>query len=138
MAGVERVSFPQGKIYIKQDSHGKDIINSAYLEWNRSYENKLNMNFDQTQIFLDNKVIGFLQQYVSKKTGIQEKSIRLASKAGSGEVWIAVPYASYQAYSHKIHKLKGKRGPRPFERMKADKLDTIKAQTIAYSRRLNG
>lgn len=135
---IEKVSFPQGKIYVKQNKTGDEIIGSAYIEWNRNYENKLNTNLGQTQEFIDNKVIMFLQEYVSWKTGTQAKSIRLMSKPGSGQVWIGVPYAAYQAYSHKIHKLKGKRGPRPFERMKADKLDTIKAQTIAYSRRLNG
>ena len=138
MATVERVSFPQGKIYVKQDAKGHDIFGSAYIVWNKNYENKLNDNFDKTQKFIDNLVITYLQEYVSYFTGAQAKSIKLASTPGSGEVWIAVPYAAYQAYSHKIHKLKGKRGPRPFERMKADKLDTIKAQTIAYSRRLNG
>ena len=135
---VERVNFPQGKIYVKQTKKGNDIINSAYIEWNPSYENKLNINFDNTQKFIDNKVIMFLQEYVSWKTGTQAKSIRLLSKAGSGEVWIGVPYAHYQAYSNRITKQKGKRGKYPFERMKADKLETIKNQTLAYSRRLNG
>ena len=138
MATVERVSFPQGKIYIKQDASGHDIIGSAYIVWNKGYENTLNNNFSETQKFIDKKVIEYLQQYVSYKTGAQAKSIVLTSTPGSGEVWISVPYAHYQAYSHKIHKMKGKRGPRPFERMKADKLETIKAQTIAYSRRING
>ena len=138
MAGVEKVSFPQGKIYVKQDGNGKDIINSAYIEWNKSYESKLNGNINLMQVFLDNKVIMYLQEYVSKKTGTQEKSIRLATKAGSGEVWIGVPYAHYQAYSPRIKKQNGKRGKQPFERMKADKYETIKNQLIAYSRRING
>lgn len=138
MAGVEKVSFPQGKIYVKQNSNGKDIINSAYIVWNKGYENKINSNFNQTQVFLDNKVVRYLQEYVSKKTGTQEKSIRLATKAGSGEVWIGVPYAAYQAYSPKIGEPKGKRGKRPFERMKADKYEALKNQLIAYIRRNNG
>lgn len=137
MAGVEKVTFPQGKIYVKQ-GNGKDIINSAYIVWDPSYQNKINSNFNQMQVFLDNKVVMYLQEYVSKKTGTQEKSIRLATKAGSGEVWIGVPYAHYQAYSPRIGEPKGKRGKRPFERMKADKYETIKNQLIAYSRRING
>ena len=79
-----------------------------------------------------------LQEYVSYKTGTQEKSIRLTSDPGSGKVHINVPYAEYQAYSKRIKKRVGKRGTYPFERMKADKKDTILKQVEAYSRRLNG
>lgn len=132
MADKLKVEFPQGKIYIS-DKNGK-----AYIEYNKSYVNKFNTNLNKTQVFLDNKVIMHLQEYVSYKSGTQAKSIRLASEAGSGYVTIGVPYAEYQAYSKKIKKRVGKRGTYPFERMKADKKDTILKQVEAYSRRLNG
>lgn len=130
---VLKVEFPQGKIYVSQNGKGK-----AYIEYNKSYVNKFNNNLNKEQVFLDNKVIMFLQEYVSYKTGTQEKSIRLTSNPGSGLVHINVPYAEYQAYSKRIKKRVGKRGTRPFERMKADKKDTILKQVEAYSRRLNG
>ena len=130
---VLKVEFPQGKIYVSQNGNGK-----AYIEYNKSYVNKFNNNLNKEQVFLDNKVIMFLQEYVSYKTGTQEKSIRLTSDPGSGLVHINVPYAEYQAYSKKIKKRIGKRGTYPFERMKADKKDTILKQVEAYSRRLNG
>ena len=129
---VLKVEFPQGKIYVSQNGKGK-----AYIEYNKSYVNKFNNNLNKEQVFLDNKVIMFLQEYVSYKTGTQEKSIRLTSDAGSGLVHINVPYAEYQAYSKRIKKRVGKRGTKPFERMKADKKDTILKQVEAYSRRLN-
>ena len=129
---VLKVEFPQGKIYVSQGGNGK-----AYIEYNKSYVNKFNNNLNKEQVFLDNKVIMFLQEYVSYKTGTQEKSIRLTSDPGSGKVHINVPYAEYQAYSKRIKKRVGKRGTRPFERMKADKKDTILKQVEAYSRRLN-
>ena len=129
---VLKVEFPQGKIYVSQNGNGK-----AYIEYNKSYVNKFNNNLNKEQVFLDNKVIMFLQEYVSYKTGTQEKSIRLTSDPGSGKVHINVPYAEYQAYSKRIKKRVGKRGTRPFERMKADKKDTILKQVEAYSRRLN-
>lgn len=132
-----KVSFPQGKIYVLKDSSGKEIINSAYLVWNKSYENKFNNGLNQTQMYLDNKVIQELQPYVSKKTGVQELSIRLRSVPGSGEVWIGVPYARYQAYSPRIRKMSGKRGKKPFERMKKERKDMILRQVTEYSRRLN-
>ena len=129
---VLKVEFPQGKIYVSQNGKGK-----AYIEYNKSYVNKFNNNLNKEQVFLDNKVIMFLQEYVSYKTGTQEKSIRLTSDPGSGKVHINVPYAEYQAYSKRIKKRVGKRGTKPFERMKADKKDTILKQVEAYSRRLN-
>lgn len=130
---VLKVEFPQGKIYVSQNGKGK-----AYIEYNKSYVNKFNNDLNKTQVFLDNKVIMYLQEYVSYKTGTQAKSIRLTSDAGSGLVHINVPYAEYQAYSKRIKKRVGKRGTYPFERMKADKKDTILKQVEAYSRRLNG
>ena len=130
---VLKVEFPQGKIYVSQNGNGK-----AYIEYNKSYVNKFNNDLNKTQVFLDNKVIMYLQEYVSYKTGTQAKSIRLTSDPGSGLVYINVPYAEYQAYSKRIKKRVGKRGTRPFERMKADKKDTILKQVEAYSRRLNG
>ena len=130
---VLKVEFPQGKIYVSQNGKGK-----AYIEYNKSYVNKFNNDLNKTQVFLDNKVIMYLQEYVSYKTGTQEKSIRLTSDPGSGKVHINVPYAEYQAYSKRIKKRVGKRGTKPFERMKADKKDTILKQVEAYSRRLNG
>ena len=132
MARVLKVEFPQGKIYVSQNGNGK-----AYIEYNKSYVNKFNNDLNKIQVFLDNKVIMYLQEYVSYKTGTQEKSIRLTSDPGSGLVYINVPYAEYQAYSKRIKKRVGKRGTYPFERMKADKKDTILKQVEAYSRRLN-
>lgn len=129
---VLKVEFPQGRIYVTDDGKGK-----AYIEYNKSYVNKFNNNLNKEQVFLDNKVIMFLQEYVSKKSGTQEKSIRLTSDPGSGLVHINVPYAEIQAYSKRIKKRVGKRGTYPFERMKADKKDTILKQLEAYSRRLN-
>ena len=129
---VLKVEFPQGKIYVSQNGKGK-----AYIEYNKSYVNKFNNNLNKEQVFLDNKVIMYLQEYVSYKHGVQAKSIRLTSDAGSGLVHINVPYAEYQAYSKRIKKRVGKRGTYPFERMKADKKDTILKQVEAYSRRLN-
>lgn len=130
---VLKVEFPQGRIYVTNDGKGK-----AYIEYNKSYVNKFNNDLNKTQVFLDNKVIMYLQEYVSYKHGVQAKSIRLTSDAGSGLVHINVPYAEYQAYSKRIKKRVGKRGTYPFERMKADKKDTILKQVEAYSRRLNG
>lgn len=124
-----KVEFPQGKIYVGNNK-------KAYLRYNKDYVNKFNTDVNKTQVYLDNKVISYLGQYVSKKTGVQELSIRASSDAGSGKVHINVPYASVQAYSPRIKKRVGLRGTRPFERMCADKKQVILQETANYSRRL--
>lgn len=128
------VRFPMGQTKIFESD---GILKDGYIVWEPGFSSKFNGSLTQTQTYLDNLVIQHLQQYVSKKTGTQERSVRFGSKPGDGEVWIAVPYAEYQAYSPRIRKMVGLRGPKPFERMKADKKDEILRQVSAYSRRLN-
>lgn len=125
-----QVTFPKGTIHY--NNNGK-----AYIEYDRNYTNKFNNDLNKTQMFLDENVAKNLSAYVSFKTGTQEKSITLATNYGSGIVTIGVPYAHYQAYSPKIKKRVGKRGTYPFERMKADKKNTILRETAEYARRLN-
>lgn len=116
----------------------------------------------RVQAFLDKTVAENLQKYVSRKSGVQEKSIPIASKYGSGKVIINVPYARFQAEgkvmigvkSHSPWAKKGERkvvigkeleyhseklkGKHPFERMKADKRDSILLQTAKEARRISG
>lgn len=116
----------------------------------------------RVQAFLDKTVAENLQKYVSRKSGAQEKSIPIASKYGSGKVIINVPYARFQAEgkvmvgvkSHSTWARKGEkkmvtnrnltyhserlRGKHPFERMKADKKQSILNQTASYARRISG
>lgn len=125
-----KVEFPQGKIYLDKDK-------KAYIEYNDKFVNEFNKKGNKTQVFLDKTVANALMAYVSLRTGVQSKSIKLATVIGSGIVEIGVPYAEYQAYSKKIHKRVGKRGTQPFERMKSDKKDSILRQVSAYSERLN-
>ena len=91
----------------------------------------------QVQKYLDTMVARNLQPYVSFKNGTQEKSIMYSLVAGSGEVHIDVPYAEYQAYSKRIHKRVGKRGTQPFERMVADKRDTMLNELAIECRRVS-
>lgn len=133
--GKLKVEFPQGKIYVKLDKKGKEVKNSAYIEYNSNFVRKFNGNLNITQDYLDNLVAKNLRPYVSKKTGVQELSTMSYEQ---GTVTINVPYAEYQAYSKRIKKRVGKRGTQPFERMKSDKKDTILRQVEQYARRLNG
>lgn len=116
----------------------------------------------KVQAFLDKTVADNLKKYVSRNSGTQEKSIPIASKYGSGRVIINVPYARFQAEgkvmvgikSHSAWARKGERkivtskdltyhsgklrGKHPFERMKADKRDSILLQTAKEARRISG
>ena len=116
----------------------------------------------KVQKFLDKTVGDNLQKYVSHNSGTQEKSIPIASNYGSGKVIINVPYARFQAEGKVMVGIKSRRawaklgerkvvinknlkyhggalrGAHPFERMKADKRDSILNQTAKYARRLSG
>ena len=115
----------------------------------------------KVQAFLDKTTAEYLMKYVSRKGGDQEKSIPTASKYGSGRIIINVRYARFQAegkvmvgvnsrraWARKNEKkvvinknLKyhsdSLRGAHPFERMKADKKDSILNQTANFARRLS-
>lgn len=115
----------------------------------------------KVQAFLDKTTAEYLMKYVSKKGGVQEKSITTASKYGSGRIIINVRHARFQAegkvmvgvnsrraWARKNEKkvvinknLKyhsdSLRGAHPFERMKADKKDSILNQTANFARRLS-
>lgn len=128
---LHKVDFPQKQIV-------KDKDNTLVLEYNSSFVKNFNSNLNKVQTYLDSTVGRNLKEYVSKKTGTQERSIDNAGTYGSGEVVINVNYAEYQAYSKRIKKRVGKRGTQPFERMVADKKDSILRQVQAYARRLDG
>lgn len=108
------------------------------LHYDETFVKKFNENLNKTQLFLDKTVGTNLEEYVSKKTGAQEKSIANAGTYGKGYVMINVKYAEYQAYSHRIHKRVGYRGTRPFERMSSDRGNRILRETADYFGRLNG
>ena len=114
----------------------------------------------KVQQFLGKTVADNLKKYVSFKSGVQEKYTY--SINGGEQVIINVPYAQFQAggkvmigvHSHKPWAKKGEkkvltsrnltyhggglRGAHPFERMKADKKDSILNQTAECARRISG
>ena len=111
----------------------------------------------KVQQWLGKKVADNLKKYVSFKTGTQEGATR--SINSGKQVEIGVPYARFQAEgkvmvgvkSHSPWARRGERkivtsknltyhsdrlrGSHPFERMKADKAQSILNQTANYARR---
>ena len=114
----------------------------------------------RVQQFLGKTVADNLKKYVSFKSGVQSKQTH--SINGGKQVIIDVPYAQFQAggkvmigvHSHSPWARRGEkkvltsksltyhggtlRGAHPFERMKADKRDSILNQTANYARRISG
>lgn len=113
----------------------------------------------KVQQFLGKTVADNLKKYVSFKSGVQEKSVNPIN--GGKQVIINVPYARFQAEekvmigikSRKPWAMRGERkvvinknlkyhsnrlrGAHPFERMKADKKESILNQTANYARRIS-
>lgn len=110
----------------------------------------------KVQVFFGKTVADNLKKYVSFKSGTQQASVD--SINGGTEVIINVPYAQFQAggkvmvgiHSHSPWARRGERkvvtnrnltyhngglrGSRPFERMKADKRESILNQTAKFAR----
>lgn len=113
----------------------------------------------KVQQFLGKTVADNLKKYVSFKSGVQEASVN--SINGGKQVIINVPYAGFQAGGKVMVGVKSRspwarrgerkvvisknltyhsnrlRGSHPFERMKADKRDSILYQTANYARRVS-
>ena len=110
----------------------------------------------KVQLFLGKTAADNLKKYVSFKSGTQERSVDYIN--GGKQVIINVPYAQFQAggkvmigvHSHSPWAKRGERkividknlkyhsgalrGAHPFERMKADKGQSILNQTAKFAR----
>ena len=113
----------------------------------------------KVQQFLGKTVADNLKKYVSFRSGTQEMSTR--SIKGGTQVEIGVPYARFQAGGKVMVGIRSRspwarrgerkvvinknltyhnsslRGAHPFERMKADKRESILNQTANYARRIS-
>ena len=113
----------------------------------------------KVQQFLGKTVADNLKKYVSFSSGTQEKATR--SIKGGTQVEIGVPYARFQAGGKVMVGIRSRspwakrgerkvvinknltyhnsslRGAHPFERMKADKRESILNQTANYARRVS-
>lgn len=113
----------------------------------------------KVQQFLGRTVANNLKKYVSFSSGTQQRLTQ--SINGGKEVEIGVPYAQFQAGGKVMVGIKtrsawakkgerkvvtgknlvyhngGLRGARPFERMKADKKESILTQVANYARRMS-
>lgn len=118
---LKPITTPRGSII--QNKHGK-----AELKWDPSFAARKNKAFNRMQKFVDSEVLRRCSPRVPLKTGMLEKSGKLGTVIGSGEVEYIAPYARIQYYStSESRHYDPNRGAKWFERMKvAEKKDILK------------
>lgn len=118
---LKKITAPQGSIV----SNGK---NKAELTWNPDFAAKRNAQFSRKQMFVDSEVLRRCSPRVPLRTGMLEKSGKLGTDVGSGEVDYIAPYADYQYYeTSDTRPYDANRGAHWFERMKvAEKEDILR------------
>lgn len=116
---LKKITAPQGSIV----SNGK---NKAELTWNPDFAAKRNAQFSRKQMFVDSEVLRRCSPRVPLRTGMLEKSGKLGTDVGSGEVDYIAPYAAYQYYgTSDTRPYDANRGAHWFERMKVAEKEYI-------------
>ena len=116
---LKKITAPQGSIV----SNGK---NKAELTWNPDFAAKRNAQFSRKQMFVDSEVLRRCSPRVPLQTGMLEKSGKLGTDVGSGEVDYSAPYATIQYYrTADTRPYDANRGAHWFERMKVAEKDDI-------------
>jgi hypothetical protein len=118
--GYHDIHTPRGSIIVTESGVAK-------LIWKDGLGPTITRALNKAQFFADSEVYRLCEPYTPLKTSMLVKSGELGTEFGSGFVrWIA-PYARPQYYRpNKIGSETGPlRGPRWFERMKADWVDYI-------------
>lgn len=84
------VEKPRGKVVLVQS--GSDKI-KAEIEWNESFVQRFNRQFNAAQAWLDNRVLRDSNYYAPMRTGALKKTGILGTTAGEGVVQWVAPYA---------------------------------------------
>lgn len=118
---LKMITTPRGSIVTTKN--GK-----AELTWSPDFAAKRNAQFSRKQMFVDSEVLRRCSPRVPFKTGMLEKSGKLGTDVGSGEVDYIAPYAAIQYYqTADTRPYDANRGAHWFERMKvAEKEDILR------------
>ena len=119
-----RLETPKASVFMVQSKGGKI---KAKMEVNPGYTRRMEKSFSATQRRIDNEVMRYMEPYMQMQTGAMIMSMRASTVTGSGEVIVNTPYARKVYYSSaSVGRPAGpQRGPKYFERMKADKKEAI-------------
>ena len=114
------ITTPRGSIVVNK--HGK-----AELTWSPSFATDRNGSFDRIQKFVDSEVLRRCSPRVPLQTGMLDRSGKLGTVVGSGEVQYIASYARAQYYNtSESRPYDANRGAKWFERMKvAEKNDIL-------------
>lgn len=114
------ITTPRGSVIV--NGNGK-----AELTWNPSFAANRNGSFDRIQKFVDSEVLRRSSPRVPFQTGMLDRSGKLGTVVGSGEVKYIAPYARAQYYNtSETRPYDSNRGAKWFERMKvAEKNDIL-------------
>lgn len=114
-----QITTPRGSIV--QTGHG-----NARLEWDPAFAARQTEQFSKKQKFVDSEVLRRCSPLVPFDTGMLEKSGKLGTVIGSGEVDYIAPYAAKQYYdTAESRSYDPNRGSQWFERMKASEKEEI-------------
>lgn len=98
----------------------KTANGQAELTWNKNALAARQQHFQKAQVFVDSEVLRLCSPLVPFQTGMLDKSGKLGTEIGSGEVRYIAPYAAAQYYNTSESRPYGaQRGAKWFERMKA-------------------
>ena len=99
MANERRVYIetPRGRIV---NVHHRDGTISMELQWNPSFSQRMNRNFNDVQMYVDSTVIRLMTPYTPMRNGVLYKSATLGTVIGSGEIKQVAPYARFQYYGN--------------------------------------
>lgn len=124
------VTTPKGSVVQFKTEAGEV---AARIEWNPGFGANKTAVFQKGQAMMDSEVMRLMEPYMQLLTGAMIMSMRLSTTPGSGEVIVNTPYASrvYYTKSGIGRKTGPLRGPRYFDRMKADKKDQLRRTAAA-------
>lgn len=114
------VTTPKGSV-VQVKTEAGDI--TAHIEWSPSFGGERTSQFQTGQAKFDSETMRLMEPYMQLDTGAMIVSMRLSTNPGDGEIIINTPYARRVYYSKSPvgRKTGALRGPRHFDRMKADK-----------------
>lgn len=117
----EKITTPRGAVF--QTDQG-----IAQLQWDPNFAGDRNEHFDRMQKFVDSEVLRRCSPRVPFQTGMLDKSGKLGTVIGNGEVNYIAPYAAAQYYgTAESRPYDSNRGGKWFERMKtAEKEDILR------------
>ncbi|MEG0688828.1 MAG: DUF6751 family protein [Hungatella sp.] len=128
IGGIFQISTPRGEIFQSTNKGGKT---TAKLEWSPGYGPKKAEDFSKAQEFVDSECLRYMNPLTPRRSGYLIKSATLGTVIGSGEIEYLAPYARRQYYENKG--AEGARGKHWFERMKAQKEETIRKGAAKFA-----